>query len=324
MAWYAYRLSRNSLADMSRFRSRLALGLRLAILTLLICALAGARVVRNASQQCVVFAIDASDSISKTRQAQALAYLNSALKTMKSDQKAALVVFGGDASVEFAPMSTSHIDRIYSTPDTSNSDLSQALGLAFATFPEQCAKKIVLISDGNETMGRAVEQAALGGANDISVDTVPLSSELPKEVLLDRMSCPTTVKIGEPFDLKITAVSKQPTVARVRLLRNGAPAGVKTLDLSSGKSVVTFRQTIPQPGGFEFKAILESPDDTRSQNNIALANTKVVGKPRVLYIEGKSGQSSTSPRLSAAATSSSIPVAARVSRRAWRSCSPTI
>ena len=134
-AYCTWRLAQHSLADMSRFRAGLALGLRLAILTMLIFAIAGARVVRNASQQCVVFALDASDSISKTKQAEALAYINSALKTMKSDQKAALVVFGTDASVEFAPSSASRIDRIYSITDTSNSDLSQALGLAFATFP---------------------------------------------------------------------------------------------------------------------------------------------------------------------------------------------
>lgn len=308
LAWYAYYLSKHSLADMSRFRSRLALGLRLTIVTMLIFALAGARIVRNASQQCVVFALDASDSISKTKQQAALAYINDALKTMKSDQKAALVVFGGDASVELAPSQSARIDKIYSTPDTSNTDLSQALGLAFATFPENCAKKIVLLSDGNETMGRALEQAALAGANGISVDTIPLSSELPKEALLDKMSCPSTVKIGEPFDLKITAVAKQPTVATVRILKNGAPAGVRTIDLPAGKSVVTFRQSIPQPGGFEYKAILETSDDTRVQNNVALANTKVVGKPRVLYIEGKAGQGKY---LAAALASSDIAVDTR-------------
>ena len=308
LAWYAYRLSTHSLADMSRFRSRLALGLRMAILAMLVLAMAGARIVRNASQQCVVFALDASDSISKTKQKAALAYVNDALKTMRSDQKAALVVFGGDASVEFAPSQGARIDRIYSTPDTSNSDLSQALGLAFATFPEQSAKKIVLLSDGNETMGRALEQASLAGANGISVDTVPLASELPREALLDKMSCPSTVKIGEPFDLKITAVSKQPTVATVRILKNGAPAGVRAIDLPAGKSVVTFRQSIPEPGGFEFKAILETNDDTRAQNNVALANTKVVGKPRVLYVEGKAGQAKY---LSAALASSDIVVDTR-------------
>lgn len=308
LVWYAWRLAKHSLADMSRFRSRLALGLRLTILTLLVFALAGARVVRNASQQCVVFALDASDSISKTKQNAALAYVNRALKTMRSDQKAALVVFGGDASVEFAPSTVSRIDHIYSTPDTSNTDVSQALGLAFATFPDQCAKKIVLLSDGNETTGRALEQAALAGSNDISVDAVPLTSELPREVLLDKMSCPSTVKIGEPFDLKITTVSKQPTVGTIRLLRNGIPAGVRAIDLPAGKSVCTFRQSIAQPGGFEFRAIVESADDTRMQNNAALANTKVVGKPRVLYVEGKSGQSKY---LSSALSSSDIVVDTR-------------
>ena len=290
MVWYTWRLSKQSLADMSRFRSGLSLGLRLAMVTMLILALAGARLVRNASQQCVVFALDASDSIPKTKQDEALRYINTALKTLKSDQKAAVIVFGTDASVEFAPSTIKRLDKVYSSPDTSNSDISQALGLAFATFPEQCAKKIVLLSDGNETIGHAVEQAALAGANDISIDTVPLTNELPKEALLDKMSCPTTVKIGEPFDLKITAVSKQPTIATIRILRNGAPAGVRGLELPAGKSVVTFRQSIAKPGGFEFKAILETEDDTRSQNNVALANTKVVGKPRVLYVEGKSGQ----------------------------------
>lgn len=104
------------------------------------------------------------------------------------------------------------------------------------------------------------------------------------------MSCPTTVKIGEPFDLKLTAVSKQPTVGTIRILRNGAPDATKTVDLPAGKSVVTFKESISKPGGFEFKAILETPDDTRSQNNVALANTKVIGKPRVLYVEGEPGQ----------------------------------
>ena len=302
---YAYYLSKHSLADMSRFRSRLALGLRIGIISMLVLALAGARIVRNASQQCVVFALDASDSISKTKQQAALAYINDSLKTMKSDQKAALVVFGGDASVELAPSQIGRIERIYSKPDSSNTDISQALGLAFATFPENCAKKIVLLSDGNETIGHALEQASLAGSNGISVDTIPLSSELPKEVLLDKMSCPTVVKIGEPFDLKITAVAKQPSVGTVRILKNGAPAGVRTIDLPAGKSVVTFRQSIDKPGGYEFKAILETSDDTRPQNNVALANTKVIGKPRVLYVEGKPGQAQY---LSKALASSDIAV----------------
>jgi hypothetical protein len=168
LAYYTWRISRNSLADMSKFRAKLALGLRLTIIIMLVCALAGARLVGNASQQCVVFALDVSDSISKTKQNAALTYINKAIKGMKSDQKVGLVVFGGDSSVEQAPDVGSRIEKINSVPNSSNTDISQALGLALASFPEQCAKKIVLLSDGNETIGKSIEQAMLAGSNDVA------------------------------------------------------------------------------------------------------------------------------------------------------------
>jgi len=290
LGYYTFRLANHSLADMSRFRSRLALVLRLAIIAMLICALAGARIVSNSTQQCVVFALDVSDSISKVKQDAALAYVNDALKSMKSDQKAGLVVFGGDASVELSPCAGARVDKIFSVPSTDNTDISQALGLALATFPEQCAKKIVLLSDGNETIGKSIEQAMLAGANDVGIDTVPVTSDLPREVLLDKMICPAGVKIGEPFDLKVVAVAKQPSVAKIRILRNGAPAGLKSVDLPAGKSVLTFKQSVPNAGGYEYQAILECPDDTRAENNRALAYVKVTGKPRVLYVEGRQDQ----------------------------------
>ncbi len=293
---------------MSKFRAKLALGLRLAIIIMLVCALAGARLIGNASQQCVVFALDVSDSISKSKQDVALAYINNAIKGMKSDQKVGLVVFGGESSVELAPCGANRVEKIYSVPNASNTDISQALGLALASFPEQCAKKIVLLSDGNETIGKSIEQAMLAGANDVSIDTVPLTSELPREVLLDKMLCPASTKIGEPFDLKVVAVSKQPTIANIRILRNGAPAGLKTIELPAGKSMISFRQSIPKAGGYEYQAILESDEDTRSENNIALAHTKVTGKPRVLYIEGRMDQAKY---LTNALTSSDIEVETR-------------
>lgn len=290
--YYTWWLSGRSLSDMSRLRSRLALGLRMTILIMLVMSLAGARMVRNVSQQCVVFLMDVSDSIPRDRQDSALAHINRALKTMKKHQKAGLVVFGGEASVELTPGNFSKVEKVYSVPSTSHTDISQALGLALASFPEQCQKKIVLLSDGNETMGKALEQAMLAGSDNVSIDTVPISGELGSEALLDRMVCPNLIKIGEPFDLKVVAVSKQPAPARIRILRNGAPAGEKYVDLAKGKNVFTFQQSIAKAGSYGYEAILECDQDTRPENNVASAYTLVKGKPRVLYVEGQPGQGS--------------------------------
>lgn len=288
--YYTWRLARHSLADLSRFRKRLALGLRLAIIVMLIFALAGVRMVRSVNETCVIFAMDVSDSIPTAKREQALAYVNRAVKKLKGNQKAGLIVFGGDASVELAPSNSGKIAKIYSVPSTSQTDISQALGLAVASFPENCRKKIVLLSDGNETMGKAIEQAMLAGSEDISVDVVPIAPDLPREALLDKMICPSNTKIGEPFDLKVVAVSKDPTVARIRLIRNGAQVAERTVDLAKGKSLLSFQQSVPKAGSYEYRAILETPDDTRPENNTALSYTMVRGKPKILYLEGKMDQ----------------------------------
>lgn len=290
LGYYTWRLTRKSLSDLSRLRSRISLGLRLALTVMLVFSLAGAQMIRGVQQQCVVFVIDVSDSIPKAKQDAALAYVNTALRSIRTDQKAGVVVFGAEASVEFAPEVINKIDKIESIPATSHTDISQAIGLALASFPEHCGKKIVLVSDGNETMGKSLEQAMLAGTDNVSIDVVPVSSGITEEALLDKMLCPANVKVGEPFDLKVVAVSKQQAAARIRLVRNGQPVGVKDVNLPRGKSVFTFQQSIAKPGGYEFQALLECGRDTKHENNLAVADTKVHGKPRVLYVEGQPGQ----------------------------------
>ncbi|MHB0911838.1 MAG: vWA domain-containing protein [Armatimonadota bacterium] len=290
LVYYTYRVSRRSFSDLSRSRSRLALALRTAILMLLVLALAGARTVRDVSQQCVVFVVDLSDSVPKPKQDAAVAYINRALRGIKPHQKAAIVVFGGNASVELAPSNASKVEKIRSVPETGHTDISQALGLALAVFPDRTAKKIVLLSDGNETQGKAVEQAMLAGSESVSIDVVPIGTEFAKEALLDKMICPSAVKIGEPFDIKVVATSTVPSAAQVRILRNGVPVDARAVQLTKGRTLLSFQTSIPKPGNFEFTAILDSNADTVAENNFALGYTMVKGKPRVLYVEGQKGQ----------------------------------
>lgn len=289
-AYYTWRFAVGSLADLTPLRAKLAIGLRLAIIGLPILALAGARVVKNVNQDCTVFVLDVSDSITSSKRQQALEYVNKALKTASIDQKSGLVVFGGEALIELAPSNVRRVSKLHSLPSTNETDISQALGVAMALFPENCRKKIVLLSDGNETTGKSIEQAILAASQGISIDVVPIAPDLPRECLLDRIICPSNVKIGEPFDLKIVAVAKQATSARLKLLRNGEPVAQKVFSLAKGKNLLAIQQSISKPGNYEYKAILEPAEDTRPENNVALAYTMVKGKPRVLYIEGQPAQ----------------------------------
>lgn len=291
LIYFTWRITKASLADLPPSRKRLALGLRIAIIALTVLAVSGIQIVRSSKHLAVTFVLDVSDSVPKEKQQEALDYVRQALKTKRDGDYIGLIVFGTDASVEIAPDKVAKVDRIYSIPSRSYTDVSQALALAVASFPEDAAKRIVLLSDGNENIGKALDQAAIAESSNIVIDTVPIINDVSRETLLERIIVPSEVKIGEPFDLKLIANAKSDSHSEIRLFRNGQPVDTKTISLSPGKNVLTFPQTIDKQGIYSFEALMKSDADTLLSNNRALGTTSVRGKPKLLFIEGKPGQS---------------------------------
>ena len=87
-----------------------------------------------------------------------------------------MVVFGRDATIEIPPIDDklpvgktieSQVDREYT-------NIAEAMKLAQATFPEDAARRIVLISDGNQNQGNAAEQAQAMAAAGIGIDVLPV------------------------------------------------------------------------------------------------------------------------------------------------------
>ena len=70
------------------------------------------------------------------------------------------------------------VKEIHSVPSTSQTDIGQAIRLALAAFPSGVSRRIVLFSDGNETLGNALDEAAIAKSNNVAVDVVPLGQEL--------------------------------------------------------------------------------------------------------------------------------------------------
>ena len=62
--------------------------------------------------------------------------------------------------------------------------------MALASFPEDTGKRIVLISDGNENLGNAEEQARLAKSIGVQIDVMPLAAgqRNEEEVLVERVA----------------------------------------------------------------------------------------------------------------------------------------
>ncbi len=267
-------------------RRRAALAIRIALLSALVFALAGFQVVLPVDRLSVVYVVDLSDSVGTAGREEALAYLRESLAAKKDEDIAGIVAFGGDALVERLPSDLAEIDRIASTPLRGATDIGAALRLAGALFPDDAQKRIVLLSDGNDTTGSGQTEAALAAARGIQVQTPLTGPAGADEVLVERLTAPSTARLGEKVQVTadITSTTAQPATAR--LFVNGELAATNPVNLVEGANRIEFLFTAKDAGFLRFRVVVEAARDTFNENDRADANTIVKGEPRVLVVKG--------------------------------------
>lgn len=280
--------ARHSQIPLARARRRWSLGLRLVLLTLLALAVAGTQVVQPVDTLAVIFLLDRSDSVPVAQQSAAVDFVRGALPAMGPRDLAAVVAFGAEAVVD-RPLIPDHtLAEVTSKPASTFSNLADAIRLSTALLPPAAQGRIVLLSDGNENLDSAENAARLAAARGVRLDVVPLAPPPGREVLIDGLEAPGTTREGERFDLRISLRSTATTSATLRLLVDGNLLGAQEVQLSAGSS--TFVQPVLTAGkGFHiYRAeVLPAPgSDTRVENNVYSAYNFVVGKPRVLLVEG--------------------------------------
>ena len=267
-------------------RRRVALVVRTLLLTSLVFALAGFRLVLPVDRLATVFVVDLSDSVGEAGREDALAFVRESLELMPEGDVAGIVGFGKAALVERLPAELRQIDRIASAPVRSATDIGAALRLASALFPDDAQKRIVLLSDGNDTTGEGQSEAALAAARGIQVETRVTGLGSAQEVLVERLTTPSTSRLGEEIDVVADIDSTIAQPATVRLFANGVQAGIERVDLQPGSNRITFRVKPTEAGFVRFRAVVEAAQNTFSQNDRADSNTIVQGEPRTLIVSG--------------------------------------
>ncbi len=268
-------------------RRRLALALRVVGYALCVFALAGARSERRSDELTVFFVVDQSDSLGARAASPIVNYINDACRSMTAKDRAGVVVFGGDAAIECGPTRPLELDGFQSVVDRSQTSLAAGLRLAIAAFPQHTQKRIVLISDGLETKGRAEDEAEAARGNGIAIDVLPIGSAPSDDVLLEKLALPASIHLGEPFDVRIYARATKACRAKLRLLVNGQiVSGLSPdVELSRGKNVFAVPMTLESAGPKSFEAIIEWERDSRPENNRACAYAFIQGKPKVLLVD---------------------------------------
>ncbi|MEP7158546.1 MAG: VWA domain-containing protein, partial [Chloroflexota bacterium] len=271
---------------LGRGRRRLSLLIRSVMLASLVLALSGFAIVWPVDRLTTVFVVDLSDSVGTAGRESALSFVRDSIEERRGDDQAAIVAFGGEALVERLPAALTDLDQFASVPATSATDIGGALRLAAALFPDETQKRIVLVTDGNDTTGRGQSEAALAAARGVQIETFVIGLGAADEVIVQRVHSPATARVGEDIEVEVTISSTVDQPASVRLFGDGAQIGVQQVNLVVGLNRVTFTTRATEAGFHTFRAVVEAQKDTFAGNNRGDSNTIVKGDPRILLIAG--------------------------------------
>lgn len=293
-------LQAKSLAGLSRGRLWTSFLLRSAILSLLVLAVAGLQMVVESDTMTVLFAIDRSKSVPDSEAKRALDYIRQVLPTKRADDRAGLLIFGGDAAVQVLPKETFASPELAALraeiqPDATSID--RVLRKSRVTFPEETAKRLVLFTDGEETGGssaQAGQDAVLNTlktvlASGVDVWVVPLGrSDAPEMLIAEISMVDPQINWGVPIQPKVKVVSNVSGKARVTL-NTGEQTISVVQDVKPGdRNFFDFPAIKLQNGGpHEIQAILEPLDpalDTLAGNNHAYTFTDVQSESRILIL----------------------------------------
>ncbi len=268
---------------------RLATWARLAGLTALVLALAQPVVARPVGERSVLFLLDRSASVPAAARPAQDAYVAAALDSAGRGDHAGVAAFGAEMRLVREVADAADYEPQQVEIDEAATDLAAALRAAAAALPAVGSRRIVVLTDGVETVGAARAAAADLQAIGVAVDVVAVGGPRTADALVARVALPATVREGEVAPVRVTVDATEAGPATVELAVDGVVAHTQQVDLVPGANRVEFSVPAPEPGPFEVAATVRTSFDTIPDNDTGLAVSQVIGPAQVAIVEGRAG-----------------------------------
>ena len=259
--------------------------LRSSLILILGLALSDPKHLGHSDQVNVFFCLDVSESIPDDQRLKAEAFIEQSAVEMQGADQAGLIVFGGHSSIEVSLKTKLDDLNIKSIVQPHNTNIHDALQLAIGRLPRQGKNRIVLFSDGNENMLHSRNMASLARSLGIEIFPVPLATWFGEnEAFVKSLETPSEIALETPFEVRLVVVSSAKNSGELVMVKNGNLLVRRPIVLNAGTNVLTFAETLSEPGLYLYKAVVNFSDDTFFQNNEGLSFTKGTRKARVLYL----------------------------------------
>jgi Mg-chelatase subunit ChlD len=279
-------------------RQRLVIGsaglLHTLAAVLIIAALAGlsTQTVLSEHRLALVAAADVSDSISPEGRAWTREYLTRLVHALEPDDEVAVLSFAANTDLLIPPGAPNGVtlpaDALKSAPagQGGGTNIAKVLERALALYPEDAEKRLLLVTDGNETNDAARQHIALARQMGVKIfPVIPPSGQHP-EISLEKFVVPPLVREGSAFGVRLVVRNgnEKPVRGSATVMANDQMLTRQEINLEPGLSVLEVPAQILQRGNYLLRADIKAAPDTIEGNNHQSASLAVAGKVRSLVI----------------------------------------
>ncbi|MFQ5742110.1 MAG: VWA domain-containing protein [Acidobacteriota bacterium] len=287
LVWWASQHTRTGLSPRHLVVSTAT---RTAVVILLALALMRPVWHRSRTLVSVVYALDVSGSI-------APAYIDSAIEWIDASSAASAASHARYLAFAATPQIVEAAEKIRSLQvsngaadgsiDRSGTNIEAALRLALRSFDPRYLKRLVLITDGNETAGDLTR--ALGPLQEqgVRVFTVPAVARAEGDGWVDAIDLPDEVREDEPVVAEVVIFSRSSKEATVQLLGSGAILDSRQVTLTPGLNRIPFDVRLRATGNLTLEGRLQAAGDLLPENDVRRQSVLVGDRPKVLYVEGR-------------------------------------
>jgi Mg-chelatase subunit ChlD len=252
----------------ARRGARLATACRALALVAIALVLAGAYVERTRPQAgaCVVAAVDTSASVGGAAAARARSFLARLAPALGAHDLVGSITFASRARVITRPEARSgRIDDLVPATESigaegGETDIAAALTTAATLCPDETQAALLLFSDGNETTGSALAEAALTTPALPTFPLLPDETAMPPAVVRRLLAPPLAPERATvPLEAVVESRAADTTQAVLELAANGERLTSLALDLPAGVSVVEVPYRARGAGQYLLEATLTRP-----------------------------------------------------------------
>ena len=246
----------------------------------------------------VILLVDTTYS-GKSVEEQREHFIQDAINESKNTAQIGIVTFGYGEPVYAVPLTTD-TENVYfdyenaDQPDRTATDIATAIEFAKDLFKNKEVAKLIIISDGMETDGRAALAVKEAAAEGIEISSVYFPAVLPtQEIQVEGITTPDyNVAVGSPFKVTASIRSSYVGNALVEMFDNGEPCSEGTLvSLKEGLNEIEIEHTFDRPELHALSIQVSGGSDECSDNNVYQTYIYVQNYTKILMVERNADES---------------------------------